>query len=396
MTLEALSQAPLKTERGQRIVHVIAEFSGYEAMGRTVLETVARIPGEHHLITTHAHDNHDAFASVTELGGKVATFPMGRSAALGTTLDELDPDLVHFHAGALAPVVAAATELRNHSLVVTMYAWPNMPSISDIRRVGFKSARTSNALRARVAVTSLLPTSVAVAALRRAGVKTVLTPDPRVMDKLKGHAGLNVVQLESGAPEDSRRAHFECGNPVVLFAGRAEKVRGIPTVIEGFAKALPKVPGAKLRLLLIPRPELAEIVKLARTLIPAESLEIVIDPVPDLIGEMANAQVGAWPFELDYVTSPPAMALAEAMSVGLPTISTPVACVRSVVEPGVSGLTIRPGDSAAMARNLVDLMTNVATWKRFSTGGRVSISTRFGWDRAAATTAAAYASTVCA
>ena len=109
---------------------------------------------------------------------------------------------------------------------------------------------------------------------------------------------------------------------------------------------------------------------------------------------MAAAQVGAWPFELDYVTSPPAMALAEAMSVGLPTISTPVACVRAVVDAGVSGMTIRPGDADAMSRSLVTLLTDHPTWQRYATAGQDSISSRFGWDRAGATTAAAYTVTV--
>ena len=61
--------------------------------------------------------------------------------------------------------------------------------------------------------------------------------------------------------------------------------------------------------------------------------------MPDLLAELAAAQVGTWPFKFDYTTSPPAMAVAEAMSVGLPVVATDVACVRAVLEPGVNGLS---------------------------------------------------------
>ena len=86
-----------------RVVHVIAEFSGHEAMGRTVTETAQRVPGEHFLITTAAHDGTDVFAGVTELGGAVETFPMGRREALDSALRAWRPDIVHLHGGALAP-----------------------------------------------------------------------------------------------------------------------------------------------------------------------------------------------------------------------------------------------------------------------------------------------------
>ena len=52
--------------------------------------------------------------------------------------------------------------------------------------------------------------------------------------------------------------------------------------------------------------------------------------MPDLLAELAAAQVGAWPFKFDYTTSPPAMAVAEALSVGLPVVATEVGCVRAV------------------------------------------------------------------
>ena len=68
-----------------RIVHVIAEFSAKEAMGRTIAETAARVPGEHSLVAARVHDGAELFAEVVEIGGAMETFPMGRSDAARAT-----------------------------------------------------------------------------------------------------------------------------------------------------------------------------------------------------------------------------------------------------------------------------------------------------------------------
>ncbi|RZU54382.1 glycosyl transferase family 1 [Krasilnikovia cinnamomea] len=373
---------------GPRVVHVIAEFSSHEAMGRTVTETARRVPGEHHVVTTRAHDGADAFASMHELGGRVATFPVGRTGALAGVLDGLRPDLVHLHAGALGPLQAALTVLRRHPTVLTAYAWPTVPGPGAWRRATLAEMRASNVLQPRVALTTLLPPPLAVAALRSAGIRTVLTPDPRVAARLGGRRWLQVRRLPSGAPQDDRRATYRADQPVIVFAGRAESVRGLDTLLAAFPQVRSKVPDAKLRLLLIPRPELPAILAAAGH---ADGVEVVTEPVKDLLAELAAAQVGTWPFKFDYTTSPPAMAVAEAMSVGLPVVATDVACVRAVLEPGVNGLAVPPADPAALASALTVLLRDEASWQRYADAGVRSVRERLGWDRAAAVTAEAYA-----
>jgi glycosyltransferase involved in cell wall biosynthesis len=118
---------------------------------------------------------------------------------------------------------------------------------------------------------------------------------------------------------------------------------------------------------------------------------VVTEPVPDLLAELAAAQVGTWPFKFDYTTSPPAMAVAEAMSVGLPVVGTDVACVRAVLEPEVGGLVVPPARPGALAQALVRLLSDEPTWQRYADAGVRSVRERLGWDRAATVTAAAYA-----
>jgi glycosyltransferase involved in cell wall biosynthesis len=376
------------------VAHLIAEFSGHEAMGRTVAEAAGRVDGEHHLVTVRAHDGVDAFAGVHELGGAVGTFPLGRGDAVAAALDRIRPDVVHLHAGALGPLQAALPTLRRHRTVLTMYAWPVLPGPRAWGRAGLAEMRASNVLQPRVALTTLLPPAVAAAALRRAGIGRVLTPDPRVLHRLAGRRGLHVSRLPSGAPSDERRARFDAERPVVVFAGRAERVRGVDTLLDAFPLVRRAVPGARLRLLLIPRPELPAILARAGAAGHGAAVEVVTEVVPDLLAELAAAQVGTWPFKFDYTTSPPAMAVAEAMSVGLPVVGTDVACVRAVLEPGVNGVAVAPADPAALAAGLVGLLRDEGTWHRYAAAGVASVRERLGWDRAATATAEAYAATL--
>jgi glycosyltransferase involved in cell wall biosynthesis len=99
--------------------------------------------------------------------------------------------------------------------------------------------------------------------------------------------------------------------------------------------------------------------------------------------------VGAWPFKFDYTTSPPAMAIAEALSVGLPTVATDVGCVRAVVEPDVNGLTVPPGDAPALATAILRLLTDRDHWQRLATAGPVT-TRQLSWSRAAEVTDTAY------
>jgi glycosyltransferase involved in cell wall biosynthesis len=375
----------------RRIVHLISEYSTHEAMGRTVTETAMRVPGEHHLITTKAHDGGDVFASVHELGGRIETFPMSDADRLHALIQEIDPDVVHLHAGALGPMLAQRSGLGRYPLILTIYAWPGLPGRAAWKHAGWTGLRSSNVLPARVLATAALPPALVRRSVLALKPRGVLTPDPRVLERLTG-CGVPVTALPSGAPVDDRRASrtpAAGAAPTVIFAGRSETVRGIKTLIDAFPGVRAVVPDARLRLLLLPRAELAAIEQHVAASPVADAIDVVTDPIPDLLGELASAQVGCWPFLADYTTSPPAMAVAEAMAVGLPVVSTPVACVRSVMRPGIDGIAVPPGDSAALSRALITMLTDGDAWDRYAAAGRQAVS-GLTWDRAAAATDALY------
>ena len=379
------------TAKWPRIAHLISEFSAHEAIGRTLSETATRVPGEHHLITTRVHDGGEAFASIHELGGRIESFPMSGAARMSAILDEIRPDVVHLHAGILGPILAKRSGLGRYPLALTIYAWPGLPGRAAWKHAGWKALRASNVLPARVAVTAALPAALVRSAIRSVKPLGILSPDPRVIERLAG-CGAPIEALPSGAPADRRRARrvpAEGSGPTVVFAGRAESVRGIRTLVDAFPFVRDRVPDVRLRLLLIPRPELADLLIHVDRSRAREAIDVVTEPIPDLLGELAAAQVGAWPFLADYTTSPPAMAVAEAMAVGLPVVSTPVACVRSVMRPDVDGIAVAPGDVDGLAHALVNMLTDDVAWQQFSTAGHDAVQ-RLTWDKCAEATSALY------
>ena len=376
-------------DRPLRIVHLISEYSEHEAMGRTVTETARNIPGEHHLVTTRAHDKPDVFSGIFEVGGSITTFPMRSLPEIRAELDRISPDVVHVHSGALGPIFTAVSRLGNLPLVMTIYAWPVLPSPGEWRNATVSEMRASNVLQTRVALTTLIPRFAVTSALRRLGISAVLTPDPRVREKLSKAKGIRAIALKSGAPVDSRRAVWSEDAPTILFAGRSESVRGIDTILAAFPAIRRKVPNARLRLLLIPRPELETILSQANAGDFGDALEVITEPVSDLLTEMTKAQVGVWPFKFDYTTSPPAMAVAEALSVGLPVVATDVACVRAVLTDGENGRAVPANDPQALADAVASLLTNREQWQRYAAAGPISVAD-FSWQEAAETTLAQY------
>lgn len=369
-----------------RILHIVSEFSRREAIGRTIVETAGHLPGEHHLLAARTHEGTECFTSVHEVGGSLSLFTLERRAEVAAAVAAVDPDVIHVHGGVLAPLLGTGKALRGRKVIYTLYAWPRLPALRDLRASRWHELRQSNVLRPRVLATSLLGARGLSAILRRSTASPVLSPDPTVVSRL----GAGATALPSGAATDERRAAPSADRPVVLFAGRAETVRGIDTLLDAFPAVVDAVPGARLRLLLLPTAELPAVLARIEAHGLGPSVEVCTDPVADLSDELAAAQVGVWPFKYDYTTSPPAMALAEAMAVGLPVVSTPVACVRSIAADDQNASLVPVGDAAALAQAITALLVDQQRWDRLSEAGLATIADHHNWLEAARVTCTAY------
>jgi glycosyltransferase involved in cell wall biosynthesis len=84
------------------------------------------------------------------------------------------------------------------------------------------------------------------------------------------------------------------------------------------------------------------------------------------------------------------MALLEAMASGLPVIATDVAGSRQVVVPGESGILVPPGDAAALAGAMGELLADEAQRARLGRDARLRVEGEFSSARQAERHAAAY------
>ena len=167
-------------------------------------------------------------------------------------------------------------------------------------------------------------------------------------------------------------------------------VRGIDDLLAAFRIVRGSVPSARLRLLLIPTAELPDILAAIDRARLGASVEVSTEPVIDLSFELAGAHVGVWPFKFDYTTSPPAMALAEAMAVGLPVVSTNVTCVRSIASDGHNASLVEAGDVRGLAGSILALVRDRELWQQRAEAGVHTIRFDASWDTAAARTESAY------
>lgn len=84
------------------------------------------------------------------------------------------------------------------------------------------------------------------------------------------------------------------------------------------------------------------------------------------------------------------VAILEAMAVGLPVLATPVGGVSESVGDRVTGRLVAPGDPAALAEVISELLADRDRLRAMGEAGRQVVATRFGRDRMVAETAQLY------
>lgn len=75
------------------------------------------------------------------------------------------------------------------------------------------------------------------------------------------------------------------------------------------------------------------------------------------------------------------VALIEAAAAGVPAVATDVGGVRSVVQDGVTGLLVAPGNPGAVAAAIERLVADPGAARRMGAAGRAAVPARFGQQR---------------
>lgn len=83
----------------------------------------------------------------------------------------------------------------------------------------------------------------------------------------------------------------------------------------------------------------------------------------------------------------------EAMAFGLPVVASNAGALPEIVEDGVTGLLVPPGDANALAGGILRLLRDPALRRRMGQAGRERVRERYGAERVARETLALYART---
>ncbi|MGC9670555.1 glycosyltransferase family 4 protein [Planosporangium sp. 12N6] len=184
---------------------------------------------------------------------------------------------------------------------------------------------------------------------------------------------------------DSARLRYSGAGPLLGFAGRLVYEKGVQDLITALPELRALHPG--LRLVVAGdgphRPELQE--QVGRL-----NLHRVVSFAGFLGSGLAPVMAAADTMVVPSLYEPFGMIALEAAAAGTPVAAASTGGLKEFVEPGRTGMTFIPGDSAALARMVSRLLSDTEGARRMArTANRVVID-RYSWDAIAARTARLY------
>ncbi len=248
---------------------------------------------------------------------------------------ELRPDVVHLH-GLLFPAQAAALRLflgRGPVLAVQHHG----------ERPGGRMRPALQRLLFRAADGFLFTARGIAGEWTRAGVLHPAWPVHEVVE-----ASTDFVPV----PRDDARERTRLpGSPAVLWVGRLHGKKDPMTALEGFARALERLPGAHLSMVFREAPLLPGVEAFRRR------SPLLADRI-HLVGEVPHAELPAHFSAADlFLASSPAegsnFALLEALACGTPPVVSDIPAHRALTGEGAVGELFAFGDAEACARALV-------------------------------------------
>ena len=162
-------------------------------------------------------------------------------------------------------------------------------------------------------------------------------------------------------------------DPRLLFVGRLAGVKGVPILLQAMAELAPDMPDLKLTLI-GDGPDRAEL--------ETKSRDLGLNDRCDFVGyksqsEVADALSESAVFVLPSFAEGVPVVLMEAMAAGLPVLTTQIAGIPELVENGVSGTLVPPGDTQALTRALKDLLSPSTDRAAMGQAGRSKVTQEF-------------------
>jgi spore coat protein SA len=224
------------------------------------------------------------------------------------------------------------------------------------------------------------------------------------------HTLYNGADVESFQPRDmlpprlarlARDLRLRLGlgdGPVMFYVGGFAVDKGITSLLHAFAATLRELPDARLVLVgahnryfqvRSPRGRRARTEFRQAQKAQPQRVERLFEQLRDrviVVGRVPHDELPAYYALADVYTMPStspepfSLTVPEAMSCGLPVVGTAHGGTPEIVEDGVTGLLVPPGDESALAEALVRLCRDRALASAMGARARALVTQRFSWQ----------------
>lgn len=174
---------------------------------------------------------------------------------------------------------------------------------------------------------------------------------------------------------------FSTAKFTVGFVGSLKPWHGLPILIDAFARFQHHYP--QTRLLIVgdgtERDRLVQEIA-DKNLESAVHFTGAISPetVPDWLAKM-DVAVAPYPASEDFYFSP--LKVYEYMAAGLPVVASNIGQIPEVIQDGINGLLVPPGDVTALAEALEKLRRSPLLRRRLGNSARAQILQHYTWER---------------
>jgi len=182
----------------------------------------------------------------------------------------------------------------------------------------------------------------------------------------------------------AREERARLPGPVVVFAGRLENERCLDVLLRAIPLVRERLPDCRFVLAGSGAAE-SDLRALATGLGVEDTITWTgwVADTYSVLGQ-AHVYVNTWPREGF------GMAMAEAMALGLPVVAVDAGASAELVDPGVTGLLVAPGDSAALASALAHVLSDRDLLARMGRAASERALSLYGASRTARDTFALY------
>jgi len=340
----------------KHISHLVIEFTrlGHEAC---VLVPSSEQVADEHVI------NASSSIILVPFAGSIARISLSPRTYRRTKriLQEGGYDVLHLHEP-LMPMLPLAV-LRHHDLVPQAICVGTFHSYREVSRTYYYGAPIFRRFFKRL--DGLIAVSHASKEYHMRYFPGEYTVIPNGVDvELFGRADLRPVE------------EFADGCPNILFVGRLERRKGLPYLIEAFARVKPEMPDARLIVVgaydgLEKLPFLFQVRHLG------------LNDV-HFIGRVTDRELARYYRTADVYCAPSTgmesfgMVLLEAMASGAPIVASDIEGYREVMEDGVQGVLVKPEQPEELAAAILSLLRDPARRRAMSASGREKAQ-RYAW-----------------